>query len=121
MTFQTLKGPITVQFVWGCVGFASLFLFSIIIIIVLAESPGNPKTKVSWYVVGFVGTFLLNILRIVLIFVTDYFYGYEVGAMVHYFIGYILFITWTMAFLYIFQRKTLGTGLVPDAQSAMET
>ena len=121
MVLQTLKGPLTLQFVWGCVGFASMFIFSIIIIIVLAESPGNFKTKALWYVLGIVGTFFLNILRVVLIFVTDYFYGYEVGAFFHYFIGYILFITWTSVFLYIFQKKTLGPRLLSRAQVAVST
>ncbi len=106
MIIHTLTGPLRVQFVWGCVGFASLCLFSIIIIIVLAESPGNFKIKASWYGIGIIGTFFVNILRILLIFVTDYFYGYEVGAKVHYVIGYVLFIIWTTAFLYIYQKKT---------------
>jgi exosortase/archaeosortase family protein len=105
---QTLKGPLPLGFVWECVGFASFFVFSVILIVVLAESPGNVKTKALWSVLGILGTFLLNILRIVLIFVTDYFYGHDVGATVHYFIGYILFIAWITIFLYIFQKKALA-------------
>ena len=105
---QTLKGPLPLGFVWGCVGFASLFVFSIILIVVVAETPGKVKTKASWSVLGILGTLFLNILRIVLIFITHYFYGYEVGATVHYFIGYILFITWITIFLYIFQKKALA-------------
>lgn len=116
MIIQTLTGPLRVQFVWGCVGFASLFLFSIIIIIVLAESPGNFKTKASWYSIGVVGTFFVNILRILLIFIADYFYGYDVGARVHYVIGYVLFIIWTATFLYIFQKKT-SVRTSPDNES----
>jgi len=112
MTLQTLRGPLPLWFAWGCVGFASLFIFSFIIIVVLVESPGNFKTKALWYVLGIAGTFFLNILRVVLIFVTDYFYGYEVGAKVHYFIGYILFIAWTTVFLYIFQKKTLARNVL---------
>jgi exosortase/archaeosortase family protein len=108
MTLQTLKGPLQLLFVWGCVGFASLFVFSIILVVVLAETPGNVKTKALWAVPGILGTFFLNILRIVLIFVTDYFYGHDVGAKVHYFIGYIFFIVWITIFLYIFQKKTLA-------------
>lgn len=112
ITFQTLKGPLAVQFVWGCVGFTSLFLFSTLIIIFLAESPGNFKTKGVWYFLGIIGTFFLNILRIILIFVTDYFYGYEVGAIVHYFIGYMLFVTWTSIFLYLLLKRTISRPLL---------
>ncbi len=107
LTLHTLRGSLQVMFVWGCVGFASLFVFSVILVVVLAETPGRAKTKALWAVPGILGTFLLNILRIVLIFVTDYFYGSEVGAQVHYFIGYVLFLTWTTVFLYIFQKKVV--------------
>jgi exosortase/archaeosortase family protein len=65
-----------------------------------------------WYFLGIIGTFFLNILRIILIFVTDYFYGYEVGAIVHYFIGYMLFVTWTSIFLYLLLKRTISRPLL---------
>lgn len=120
-TSNATRAPLLLEFVWGCVGFTSMFIFSVIIVVVLAESPGKFKTKTLWYILGIVGTFFVNLLRIVLIFVTDYFYGYEAGAKVHYFIGYILFIAWTTVFLYIFQKKALSPRLVSSVQAAVST
>jgi exosortase/archaeosortase family protein len=55
-----------------------------------------------------VGTFGLNIVRVIGIFLTDYFYGAEVGAIVHYFIGYVFFSVWLTLFLYAyFKTKTM--------------
>jgi hypothetical protein len=59
-------------------------------------------------VVGVLGTFAINIVRIIIIFLTDYFYGAEAGANVHYVIGYTLFSAWLAIFLFAFsKRKTI--------------
>jgi phosphotransferase system glucose/maltose/N-acetylglucosamine-specific IIC component len=49
-----------------------------------------------------------------MIFVTDYFYGYEAGAQVHYFIGYAIFITWISIFFYAFSKKHEKTPEIPS-------
>lgn len=95
-------------FVYECVGVFSALLFSIILMIVLFEDPSSPKVRIAATIIGVSGTFALNILRITLIFVTDYFYGMEAGANVHYVIGYVLFSAWLGLFLYVYyKRKTI--------------
>jgi len=83
-------------------------VFSIILVVILFEDPSTLKVKVAYSVAGVFGTFALNILRVTVIFLTDYFYGAEVGGFVHYVIGYILFAVWLVFFLYAYsKRKTV--------------
>lgn len=105
ITIYTPKGPVSASFIWGCVGFASALIFSIILVIVLFEETCTLRTKILWSTIGLIGVFFLNIFRVVMIFITDYIYGYEAGAQVHYFIGYAIFITWIGIFFYAFSRR----------------
>jgi exosortase/archaeosortase family protein len=104
IVLQTWKGPLPLSFVWGCVGFYSTLVFSIILIVLLSEDQSKPKTKITWAIIGLSGTLTVNILRLTTIFLTDYYYGTEVGGKVHYFIGYTLFTTWLITFLYIYTK-----------------
>ena len=92
-------------FVWGCVGVSSMLIFSIILVVTLFEESASLKTKLAWASIGIIGTFILNIVRVTIIFLADYFYGYEGGAKVHYVIGYALFIAWLAIFFYTFSKR----------------
>ena len=105
IVLYTLKGPLRMVFVWGCVGVYSTLVFSIILVIVLFEESVRLKTKLVWAAIGLMGTFIVNIVRVTTIFLADYFYGFEVGGKVHYFIGYALFITWLAVFFYAFSKR----------------
>jgi len=102
----TLKSPISLMIAWGCVGFYSMFVFCVILIIIMLEDPSSTKTKVLWSTLGVLGTFLVNIIRIVTLFVGLYFYGYEFYDT-HLYTGYILFITWIAVFFYLFAKRNI--------------
>jgi len=107
--FTSLSGRLVITaFVYECIGVFSALVFSIILVIVLVEDPSGWKVKLLASVIGVLGTFALNIIRVTLILLTDYFYGAEAGATVHYIIGYSLFSTWLVFFLYVYsKRKTI--------------
>jgi len=112
LVLHTSQGALSTLFVWACVGFASLFTFTIILVIILSEVPASLKTKTLWSIIGIVGTIFVNIIRVVTIFLAHYFYGYEVGGWIHYLIGYVLFIAWITIFLYAFsKRQAISTRL----------
>lgn len=96
---------ILTAFVYECVGVFSALLFTIILTIVLFEDSSSSKVRILAAIIGIFGTFALNILRITMIFVTDYFYGAEAGANVHYVIGYVLFSAWLGLFLYVYYNR----------------
>ena len=107
ISFPTIQGEtITAVFNWYCVGISSVLIFSIILVVLLIEEPSNPKSKIVWSLVGVSGVLALNVLRVLIIFITDYFYGAEVGGQIHYVIGYAIFITWLTVFLYLYSKKT---------------
>jgi len=106
ISFPTMQGgTVTALFNWYCVGVSSMLIFSILLVILLIEEHSNLKSRMTWSLVGVSGVLALNILRVVMIFIADYFYGAEVGGMVHYVIGYTIFITWLSVFLYFFPRN----------------
>jgi exosortase/archaeosortase family protein len=114
---HTPTGLVSLGFVWGCVGFASTLLFSIILVIILFEETCSLRKKILWSIAGLTGMFFLNLLRAAMILMTDYFYGYEAGAQVHYFIGYAIFFTWTSIFFYLFSRSQ---AVAPKEQDRQE-
>jgi len=105
IVLQTAEGPLSLGFVWGCVGVSSMLIFSIILVVTLFEESASPRTKLLWAVAGVFGMFVVNVIRVVIIFLADYFYGFDVGAKVHYFIGYVLFLLWLVIFFYVFSKR----------------
>lgn len=107
--FTSLSGNLVLtSFVYECVGVFSALVFSIILVIVLFEDPSGWKVKLLAAFIGVSGTFALNVIRVTIIMLTDYFYGAEAGATIHYIIGYALFSAWLIFFLYIYsKRKTI--------------
>jgi len=106
ITLYSLKGPISFIFLWGCVGFSSVFVFSVILIVIMLEDPSNTKTKAIWSILGVLGIFIVNIIRLVIIFVVSYFSGYEY-LTVHLYLGYILFMVWNVIFFYLFSKRNV--------------
>jgi exosortase/archaeosortase family protein len=101
LTGETVNGVFTYE----CMGISSALIFAIILVVVLMEDPSPIKTRILYSIMGLTVTFALNILRATIIFITDYFYGAEVGATIHYIIGYVLFTTWLVCFLYIYSKR----------------
>jgi exosortase/archaeosortase family protein len=101
LTGRTVSGALTYE----CMGISSALIFAIILVVVLMEDPSPIKTRIIYSVIGLAVTFALNILRVTMIFITDYFYGAEVGATMHYIIGYTVFTIWLVCFLYIYSKR----------------
>lgn len=105
MTLHTWSGDIPTRFVWGCIGVYSTLMFSIILVVTLVEEKSPLRTKLLWATLGIIGTNIVNVIRVITIFLTDYAYGIEVGAQVHYFIGYMLFIAWLALFFFVMSKR----------------
>lgn len=108
ITLNTPSGYVPTLFIWGCVGVYSTMVFSIILIVILAEERSSLQTKLLWGVIGIFGTNIVNVIRVISIYLTDYFAGKEVGAEVHYFVGYVFFIAWLAVFFYVMSKRPLS-------------
>ena len=102
---QTVKGRLVLGMVWECVGVSSMLLFLIILVITVLQESARLRTKLLWAAVGVLGTFMVNVIRLVTIFLAEVFYGASVGGTLHYFIGYVLFISWLLVFFYAFSKR----------------
>lgn len=92
LVLMSLKGNLVVtSFEYGCLGVFSALVFSILLVVLLVEDPSSWKIRLLASTIGILGVFTLNLLRVTIILLTDYFYGAEVGATVHYIVGYALF------------------------------
>ena len=110
----TVKGHLVLGFVWECIGVSSMLTFLIVLVVTLFEESASLRTKLLWAAGGVFGTFMVNVIRVVVIFLVDCFYGSDVGGKVHYFIGYVFFILWLLAFFYIFsKRQALAEKILP--------
>jgi len=108
VSLSSLSGKVVAgAFVYECIGVYSLLVFSIILVVILFEDPSGLKVKVAYSIAGLLGTFAINIFRVTMIFITDYFYGAEAGATIHYIIGYALFSTWLVCFFYIYSKRQI--------------
>jgi exosortase/archaeosortase family protein len=108
LSFTSLSGNfVATAFAYGCLGVSSALVFSILLIVILVEDPGNLQVKLLASLVGILGTFALNIVRVIIILLTDYFYGAEAGSTVHYVIGYAFFSAWLVVFLYVYSKRNV--------------
>jgi exosortase/archaeosortase family protein len=116
LTFQTPEGNINVPIAWECVGAYSTLIFSVILLILMAEERSETKTKIVWCLIGIAGTFIVNIIRIILILLAYKYYGYRLAWTIHNYIGgYVLFMAWLIFFLYLFsKRKVLPQKIFPS-------
>ncbi len=105
IVLNTMKGSLPLSIDWACVGFAGMYIFSIILVLIMLEDPSSAKTRVIGAIIGVLGTFFIGMIRLITIFVGFHFYGYGYGQAIHSFIGYILFITWTVIFFYLFSKR----------------
>lgn len=109
---STSRGLLPVLFEAGCIGVYSLLIFSIIIVVTMAETSVGRRTKLLWSVIGLIGVFVLNIIRLLIVVVSMYFYGWDFGQRVHQVIGYVLFLSWIAVFLLLFTKRQTILGKI---------
>lgn len=105
IVLNTAKGSLPLAIDWACIGFTTVYLFSIILIVIMYEDPSRIRTKVIWSTVGVLVTFLIAGIRLVAIFAGFYFLGSKYGQLIHLYGGYVLLITWSVIFFYLFSKR----------------
>ena len=101
----TTRGIQPVWFEGGCLGVYSLIIFSILIVVTMVETSASRRTKIAWSIIGLLGIFALNVIRLIIVLASMYLYGYAFGQQVHQVIGYVLFMSWLVLFLYLFSQR----------------
>lgn len=106
LTLDTPRGSLPLLIIWGCVGVYGALVFSILLVVVLSEEPVSLKTKTLWAIMGIIGILALNVIRVVIVLTIAYYYDFNVAElMIHPYLGYVLFLTWLMLFLFLFSKR----------------
>ena len=86
---------------WPCAGVHSLFLYTVLILLLFGNSNISGFRKAIYFVVGLVGTFSVNVLRIVRYFVLLVGQGKEVALTFHNVYGELYFFTWMLGYFFL--------------------
>lgn len=84
---------------WPCAGVHSLFLYTIIILLLFRKSDISGTRKLAYFIAGAAGTYFMNILRIVSYFVILINQGQEPALIFHNVYGELYFFSFILAYI----------------------
>ena len=84
---------------WPCAGVHSLFLFTIIILLLFKKSGISAFRQSIYFIIGAVGTYFVNVLRIVTYFVILVNQGQASALVFHNVYGEIYFFSWILLYI----------------------
>jgi thaumarchaeosortase len=91
--------PTPTSVAWPCAGVHSLFLYTIIILLLFRKSDISGTRKSIYFIVGAAGTYFMNILRIVSYFVILLNQGQEPALIFHNVYGEFYFFTFILLYI----------------------
>jgi len=84
---------------WPCAGVHSLFLFTIIILLLFKKSGISPFRQAIYFIIGAAGTYFVNVGRIVTYFVILINQGQEPALVFHNVYGEMYFFSWIVVYI----------------------
>ena len=113
--------PLLLDVSSDCTGIQGILAFGMLSTMTLLDFKPRISRAIPLFAVGFLGAFLINIVRLLVVFLTFEFLGSGAGETMHVYFGYLIFITWVLAFWYIaFRYVAPARGALPQ-QAAMTT
>lgn len=90
---------VSIGIVWPCAGVHSLFLYTLIILLLFKKSNMSSFRKLLYFIVGAIGTYLVNVLRIITYFFIRINSGLTAAQTFHDVYGELLFVTWILLYI----------------------
>jgi len=90
---------VSIGIAWPCAGVHSLFLYTLIILLLFKKSNISSFRKLLYFIVGAVGTYLVNVLRIIVYFLIRVNEGLTAAQTFHNVYGDLLFIVWILFYI----------------------
>jgi len=81
-----------------CTGVQGILAFGMLSTMAVLDIKAKMSKLIPLFVLGFVGAFLINIVRLFGVFLAFEYLGTTIGAQVHVYLGYLLFVAWVMVF-----------------------
>jgi len=114
VVWNSSGAPLTLFISWNCVGWQSLILLGLSLIVGL-RGPMTVTDRIQVIAVGVLGTVLINIARITVVCLLAALAGYLPAVLFHDYGGTLLLVAWLFTFWLIAYR-----WLVPDPALALQ-
>lgn len=98
VSMNSSSGPLLLSVEGDCTGIQGILAFGMLSTLAILDIKTKLSKLVPLFAIGFIGAFLINIVRLFGVFLTFEYLGAAIGATVHVYLGYILFIVWVMIF-----------------------
>ncbi len=90
---------VSIGIAWPCAGVHSLFLYTLIMVLLFKKSDISRFRKMLYFIVGAIGTYVVNVLRIIVYFFIRVNEGLDAAQTFHNVYGELLFIVWTLLYI----------------------
>jgi len=90
---------VSIGIAWPCAGVHSLFLYTLIILLLFKKSNMSSFRKLLYFIVGAIGTYLVNVLRIITYFFIRINSGLTAAQTFHDTYGELLFVVWVLLYI----------------------
>jgi len=111
---------VSIGIAWPCAGVHSLFLYTLIILLLFKKSNISSFRKMLYFIVGAIGTYSVNVLRIIVYFLIRVNEGLTVAQTFHNVYGELLFIVWILLYILLIiciQKFRLTEKTIQGAQT----
>jgi thaumarchaeosortase len=96
---HTERGWYSVGIAWPCAGVHSMFLYTLIILLLFKKSSISRFRKLAYFILGAIGTYAVNILRILTYFNILVYQGLDEAQTFHDVYAELLFVTWILIYI----------------------
>jgi len=90
---------VSIGIAWPCAGVHSLFLYTLIILLLFKKSNMSRFRKLLYFIFGAIGTYLVNVLRIIAYFFIRINDGLTAAQTFHDVYGELLFVVWILLYI----------------------
>ena len=90
---------VSIAIAWPCAGVHSMFLYTLIMLLLFRKSSMSRFRKLIYFIVGAIGTYLVNVLRIIAYYFIRVKSGLSAATTFHDQYGEILFVTWILLYI----------------------
>lgn len=90
---------VSIGIAWPCAGVHSMFLYTLIILLLFKKSDMSSFRKLVYFIVGAIGTYLVNVLRIIVYFFIRINSGQAAAQTFHDSHGELLFVAWILLYI----------------------
>jgi len=90
---------VAIGIAWPCAGVHTLFLYTLIILLLFKKSNISSFRKTLYFIVGAIGTYSVNVLRIIAYFLIRVNEGLTAAQTFHDIYGELLFIVWILLYI----------------------